>query len=167
MLKLCLDVIIFFVWSVKKSVWLALSYGSVWWIGSYLALSGDISSSRGSKTAEQRLWSLSLSTSWSLVSRQYCHSVILMILSTAVGAGITYSAIWRVLGHVYMASAGPCDCLGPSSCIVGRVHRLSFIVWYGMHVATPIWHAFMTFVRLCQHYAQCLCLPIMLKIMLA
>ena len=29
--------------------------GSVWWIGSYLALSGDISSSRGSKTAEQRL----------------------------------------------------------------------------------------------------------------
>ena len=38
------------------------------------------------------------------VTRQYCHSVILMILSTAVGAG-------NVAGHIrcYMASAGPCD----------------------------------------------------------
>ena len=169
MLKLCLDVIIFFVWSVKKSVWLALSYGSVWWIGSYLALSGDISSSRGSKTAEQRLWSLCLSTSRSLVSRQYGHSVILMILSTAVGAG-------NVAGHIryYMASAGLCvsQQARVSSCIIGRVrrHLLARMVRCARGHArmTRLYDViFVIFSLLCQHYAQCLCLPIMLKIMLA
>ena len=152
MLKLCLDVIIFFVWSVKKSVWLALSYGSVWWIGSYLALSGDISSSRGSKTAEQRLWSLCLSISRSLISRQYYHSVILMILSTAVGAG-------NAAGHIrcYMASAGPCV----SQQLVSLVEFVAIcfactVCTWPRPYDTPLWHDirnFRNFSLLCQHYA--------------
>ena len=58
MLKLCLDAIIFLSDPLKNlsvKLFLMAVRVAVWWIGSYLALSGDISSSRGTKMAEQRL----------------------------------------------------------------------------------------------------------------
>ena len=90
-----------------------------------------------------------------------------MIIPTAVGAG-------NAAGYIrcYMVSAGPCVLQQARASLVEFVA----IGTYGTVYRCVRGHAHMTrlydvifviFFHLCQHYAQCLCIPIMLKIMLA